>query len=501
MSRPARVLVVGGGISGLAAAYRLTRLAPAAAVTIVESDRRLGGKILTERRDGFVIEGGPDSFLSSKPGALELCRELGLEDRLRGTRDETRRTFVLRRGRLLEIPEGLSGLVPTRLGPLLRSPLFSLPGKLRMGLELLLPPRRGGEDEALAAFITRRLGREAYERLIEPLMAGIYAGDGARLSLEATFPQLRDLERLHGGLLRGLLRRGPAAAMSDAGPAGTPSGGPRARGPQAAARPAPLPPFLTLAGGLEDLVWTLSSRLAEAEIRLGAGAEELQRSPGGYTLRLGGGETLTADAVILAAPAHVSAGLTERLDPELGAALRAIPHVSTATVTLAWPRGGVPHPLDGYGYIVPRAEGRPVLACTWTSSKFPHRAPEGQALIRVFIGRDAGSATAPVDSLGDEDLLRLARDEVRDILGIGAPPALARLFRWPQGMPQYTLGHTQRLAAMEARLARLPGLSMAGNFLRGVGLPDCIRSGEAAAARAAGHLESAQPARHATGRS
>lgn len=476
--------MIGGGIAGLAAAYRLTRIAPGTSLTLVDSARRLGGKILTERRDGFVIEGGPDSFLSIKPGALELCLELGLEERLRGTEPETRRTFVSRRGRLFEIPEGLSGLVPSRLGPILRSRLFSPLGKARIGLEALLPPRRPEGDESLASFVTRRLGREAYERLLEPLMAGIYAGDGHSLSLQATFPQLRDLERLHGGIWRGLRARGGTGpgAVADAPDPGL--------GHRSVAAGGRWPAFLTLAGGLEDLVWALSSRLADAEVRLGCAAERLQRTPQGFSLRLAGGETLAAGAVVLAVPAPDGASLLSDLDADLAAGLRAIPHLSTATVALAWPQAQVRRALDGYGYIVPRSEGRAALACTWTSSKFPHRAPQGQTLIRVFIGR-AGDAGGPdLDRLQDEEIAALARAEAGGVLGVTAPPALARVFRWPAGMPQYNLGHPERVAAIEARLARHPGLFLAGNALRGVGLPDCIRSGEAAAAGAAAHLGS-----------
>jgi oxygen-dependent protoporphyrinogen oxidase len=461
---------VGGGITGLAAAYRLRRTAPWAAVTLLESERRLGGKIVTENAGGFLVEGGPDSFLSSKPGALELCRELGLERRLCGTLPGARRAYVLRRGRLHPIPGGISGLVPSRLGPLLRSRLFSPFGKARMGLELLLPPRRGGPDESLASFVRRRLGREAYERLVEPLMAGIYAGDGERLSLQATFPQLGEMERRSGGVLRGLLRRQPA--------------GPGSAGAS---------PFLTLEGGLGELVSALEDRLEGVDVRLGEEAVRLERAPGGWRVHLRGGEPLESGAVLLAAPAFACAGLLEAIDPDLARELHAIPHASTATVTLAWPLSDLPRPLDGTGYIVPRAEGRAVLACSWSSSKFPHRAPEGWATIRVFVGRAGDQGAPDAAALDDGALWSLARREAQEVLGVTAAPAMERAFRWPRGMPQYTLGHIERLAAIERRLSSLPGLALAGNAYRGVGIPDCIRSGEEAAGRLHRWLERLRP--------
>jgi oxygen-dependent protoporphyrinogen oxidase len=487
--------VVGGGIAGLTAAHRLQQLAPSAPLALFESEPRLGGKILTESLDGFVIEGGPDSFLSYKPGALELCRELGLEGRLRGPEESLRRTYVARGGRLHEIPEGLTGLVPSRLAPLARSSLLSLRGKARLALEALVPPRCGAEDESLAAFLTRRLGREAYEYLVEPLMAGIFAGDGAQLSLQATFPQLREMEVRHGSLLRALRaarRAGISAAAGAAAGEVAPAGGaPRSGTP---ARP---PAFLTLEGGLGELVEALRQRLSRVQLRLGAPVERVSRAEVGYRIETGGalkGEATRADAVILASPAHATAGLVEGLDPELARLLRGIPHVSTATVSLAFPARSLPRPLAGHGYIVPRAEGGPVLACTWTSSKFPHRAPSGSALIRLFIGRAGDDAAAEQDpSL----LVDLARRELRRTLGIEAPPSLARVYRWPAGMPQYTLGHLRCLEEIRRRLQALPGLFLAGNAYRGVGIPDCIRSGEEAAAAAAAWLGAAGSRREA----
>ena len=460
-----RVLIVGGGITGLAAAHRLTRETRAATVTLIESEARLGGKIVTERAGGFLLEGGPDSFLSAKPRGLGLCRELGLAERLHGANERLRRTYVLRGGELFDLPEGLSGLVPSRLEPIARSALLSPWGKLRLAGEYFVKPRPVGGDESVASFVRRRLGDEAYARLIEPLLSGIFAGDGEQLSLAATFPQLRQTELDHGGLMKGMLAaRRPA-------PASQKNGKPK------------LPAFLTAPGGMGELVEALETRLAGVEILRGVSVSALEAAETGYRLRLSSGETREAEAVILATPGYVTAELVAGLDAPLAEALRSIPYSSTATVYLAYAEENLPRRLNGYGYIIPRAEGRPILACTWTSSKFPNRAPEGFGLIRVFIGR-AGQP----DVLAQDDaaLVALARAELAGTLGIQAPPAFQRVFRWPRAMPQYILGHLERLAAIEQRLAGLPGLFVAGNAYRGVGLPDCIASGEAAAERAAG---------------
>jgi oxygen-dependent protoporphyrinogen oxidase len=463
-----RTVIVGGGIAGLAAAYRLMQAVPDLAIRLIESDSRLGGKIVTDRVDGFVIEGGPDTFLSHKPRGLGLCRELGLEDRLHGTNEKIRRTYVMHGNKLHELPEGLTGLIPSRFGPMAKTGLISPLGKLRMGLDYVIPPRSVNGDESLAAFVERRLGRELYDRLIEPLMSGIYAGDGEQLSLAATFPQLRQTELEHGGLIKGML------AAKQKAPA------PRATGVKKWAA------FLTPTTGLAEIVEALEAKLRDVDVQLGRRVARVEAASPGYNVILENGQTLHADAIIFATPAFATADLISQLDPQLAATLRAIPYVSTATVSVAYPLSDIPRPLDGYGYIIPRAEGRAILACTWTSTKFPHRAPEGFGLIRAFIGR-AGQERA-LDGT-DDDLIKLVRDELRRSLGITTPPLLHRVFRWPKAMPQYTLGHLDRLAMIDGRLAAHPGLFVAGNAYRGIGIPDCIASGEAAAEAALKFLQ------------
>jgi oxygen-dependent protoporphyrinogen oxidase len=462
------ILVIGGGIAGLAAAYFLQKQARQAGLaihlTMLEASEQWGGKISTERVDGYVIEGGPDTFLATKPWGAALCRELGLGERLHGTNPQQKSTYVLRRDRLHPLPDGLTMMIPTRVGPMLRTDLLSWPQKARMGLDFVLPPRPRNGDESLGEFVSRRLGRAAYENLIEPLMSGIYAGDGDRLSLDATFPYLRELELEYGGLARGALAMRKKMAAS--------------RGSAPGSRSA----FLTPTSGLMEMVEALVAHLAAggAELRLGSPVQRLSRTGSLYQAYLADGSSLAAQGVILAAPAYAAGDLVRELDPALAVELSAIPYTSTATVSLAYTQADLPRPLDGYGYVIPRREGRRALACTWTSTKFPHRAPEGYALLRVFVGRAGQEDQIPWDEPG---LLALAREELALSLGITAEPVLSRVFRWERAMPQYNLGHPRRLERIEAALTNWPALALAGNGYRGIGIPDCIRSGELAATR------------------
>jgi oxygen-dependent protoporphyrinogen oxidase len=453
------VAIVGGGIAGLSAAYWLLRNRPSIEITLLESRRRLGGVIATEHCDGFVIEGGPDSFLARKTPGIALCRALGIEQDLVPAIPENRGSFVALDGALHALPEGLSGLIPMRIEAIEKSPLFSEGGKERFAREPDVPLREGNEDESLASFVERRFGSEAYSHLIEPLMAGIYAGDGRELSLGATFPQLRDLERKYGSVLRGL------AASSSAG-----SGGGERLG------------FLTPLRGMGEVVASLVTALRTVELRLGTEVREVQRRVSGFRLRLADGEHLDVDRVIAATPAHASAEILSGLDVDLAHELAGVPHVSTATVSLGFRREDVPSPLHGYGYIIPRISGSPVLACTWVSSKYPNRAPPECVLLRGFVGRRGQEEAAGLES---EELVTLLREELRLRLGIEAEPTLERVYHWPKAMPQYVLGHPERIAGIETLCRRQEGLELAGNAYQGIGVPDCIASGEKAATQAA----------------
>jgi oxygen-dependent protoporphyrinogen oxidase len=443
-----RVVVVGGGIAGLAAARRLEAIVPDAEMTLVERESMLGGKLRTEHVDGFVVEAAPDSFLSRKERGIGLCAELGLEAELIGRRPEHRRSFVRRGDELHQLPEGLTGMIPTSLEALETTELLSPEGKARFAAEVDVPARHGREDESIGAFVSRRFGREAYEALVEPLMTGIYGGDGDLLSLQATFPQLRVLELEHGSLLRGL----SAPPASD------------------------LPPFVTLRDGMSALVRALRDSFERTRIEVGRAAIRVTRRDGRFAVELDDGDSVGADGLVIATPAFVTADLVADLDPELAAAHAGIPYASSVVVTLGFSRADVV-PLDGYGYVVPRADGNDVLACTWSSQKWDGRAPDDGVLLRVYAGRFGGH---DVTADADAELIALARGEIA-FLGVSAEPLLAHVHRWPRGMPQYVLGHPELLARIDDSLAVHPGLAVAGAAYRGVGIPDCIQSGELAA--------------------
>lgn len=461
------VVIVGGGVSGLAAAYRLLRKRPELRVTVYEASERTGGIIRTECADGFTIEGGPDSLLSAKPQGVALSTELGLDARFQWPNEENRGSFLLRNGTLHPMPEGLTGLIPTELAPMVRTRLLSPLGKLRMALDFAKPPLRGDADETLQHFIERRLGGEAYHNLIEPLMAGIYSGDGAELSLAATFPQLRTAERLHGGLIKGVLAARRESRMRPVG--------------QLVRRG-----FVTFQSGMHELPDTLAQRIAElgGTICLGHRVERVSRDvEGPFTLTVqgpAGTECVHADALIVAAPAKASATLLADIAPDAGAAMGQIPQVSTALIVLGYREGpGAPAP-KGFGYLVPRAARRPVKAMTWLSAKWANRAPEGHFLVRAFLGRAGEQA---ILDQPDEVLIRLAREEMREVSGVSAKPVLARVYRAVDAQPQFTLGHLGRVERIETAVARVPGLAVAGNMFRGVGIPDSIGTAEQAAGR------------------
>jgi len=474
-----RIIVIGGGIAGLSAAYYAKKNIPDATIIVVESDSRWGGKITTDRvsfEDGqFIIEGGPDTFLASKPWGVALCKELGLSERLNGTNPNQKNTYVLNKGKLLPLPDGLAMMIPTNVEAILKTRLVSWVGKARMGFDFVQPAKAVNGDESLGTFVSRRLGREVYENLIEPLMSGIYAGDGDQLSLASTFPYLRDLETKYGSLARGALKM---RAQSN---------GKAVQGSRSA--------FLTPTTGLAEIVEALVKHLQsnDVSLRLNKSVSQISKIDSRYIVKLEDDSSFEFDSVILATPAYVSGTLLASLDPELASTLKSIPYASTATVSLAYRQSDLPRPLDGYGYVIPRREGRKALACTWTSTKFPHRAPEGYALIRVFVGR-AGQDIP----WSENELLELAHEELKFTLGITAEPLLSRDFMWDKAMPQYNLGHPEILKRIDVALENLPGLALAGNGYRGIGIPDCIHSGELAVERvlkfSRSNVETFQPA-------
>jgi len=460
------VVVVGGGIAGLAATLALHE--SGRDVVLLEAGSRLGGVIRTETTGGFVVEAGPDAILAQKPEGLALCRTLGLGDRLVPTNPALRTVFVLHQGRLHPLPEGMMLAVPTRVLPFLRSRLFSWPGKLRMGMDLVLPVRERDEDESIASLLRRRFGEEAVERLGEPLMAGIHAGDPEQLSIQATFPRFVELERRHHSLIRGMWASRP-------------------RGP-AATRPA----FYSLTGGLGEMVEALRCRLPAHAVRLGARVKGLRREAGRFAVKLADGSLLTTESVILAVPAPAAAPLLAEMSPEAGLLLQTVPFASSATVALGYRREDVAHPLDGYGMLVPRGEGLRTSACSFVSSKFPGRAPEGHVLLRAFLG---GARDADLLELPDVELAALARREMQGILGLRGAPVLERVYRWPRATPQMTVGHLERMERLDRIVDGLPGLFLTGAGLHGTGLPDAIADGGRAARAAAGYVVAVPPSR------
>lgn len=461
---PKRVAIVGGGIAGLATAFWLQEKAAEAGVpvacTVIEAGRDWGGKIATHRAGELLIEAGPDSFLSQKHWALDLCAKLGLSDQLINTNELGHKAFVYSRGRLRELPEGLVAIVPTRLGPFLRSGLLSWPGVARMALDLVLPGRFNAADESVASFFRRRLGTEAFERVVEPLMAGIYAGDAEQMSLRATFPQFIEAERRHGSLIRGLLagRKGVSAA--------------------------PVPgrtTFVTLKGGLGELVRTLVAKVGAAGATLLPGqpvvalrAPSVRSKVWTYEVVLKDASVVTADAVVLATPAYVTAEFLRPISLAVSKLLEEIPYASTATIALAYGSQDLGPHVRGFGFIVPRVEGRDLLAATWTSLKWPHRAPPSQTLVRCYVG---GAGREDLLKADDGTIVRRVREDLRHIAGITAEPTYVEVNRWERGMPQYVLGHRNRLDRIQAALSNFQGLYFTGAAYRGVGVPDCIRDG------------------------
>jgi oxygen-dependent protoporphyrinogen oxidase len=472
---PLRVVVVGGGIAGLSAAHRLVELAGDAQrpldLVVLEASDRLGGTIRTEQSDGFLLEGGPDSFISEKPWALALAERIGLGARLCRTNDRFRRTYVVRGGRLRPLPEGFLLMAPTRAWPVLASDVFSWGGKLRLGLDLVLPRRAQPGDESLGSFVRRRLGRQALERVVQPLVGGIYTADPDRLSLAATMPRFLALEQEHRSLILGL-RRG------------------RRRGEAHHASGARWSLFVTLAGGMAELVTALVARLPAGAVRRGTTATVVAPAPSGWRIQLADGAPLEAHGVVLAGPAPAMGPLVAEVDPTLRQLLDGIRYASSATIALAYPRAAIRHPLDGFGFVVPRVEGRRILACTFSSVKYPGRAPEGLALLRIFAG---GALQAELLQQEDRALLDLAKADVAPLLGITGDPILSRVWRHLRAMPQYDVGHLDRVAAIEARLHALPGLAVAGAAYRGVGIADCVHSGESAAERLHASLKTGPP--------
>jgi oxygen-dependent protoporphyrinogen oxidase len=468
------LVIVGAGIAGLAAAYEFRHRQ--FTVAVVERRPRPGGLILTERIGDYLIDAGPDSFLTLKPAALELCRELGLSERLISTRPP-RTAFVLRGGRLVAIPEGSVLGFPLSPRAILSNPLFSIAGRIRVALEPFVRPRRpDAGDESIGAFIRRRFGHEASAVIGHALLAGIHAGDADRLSVRALFPRLVEAEAEHGSVLRAFRRGCQGSARPQvSGIHGTP----RANNDT----------FRALAGGTGELVTRLVEAL-DASLRYGAGVRDVALAPVGarphYQITMDDGERIEARALMLAVPMFEIAQLMRSFDPTLAEQCAEIAYASSATVVLAYPRAAVRHALNGTGFVVPPDERCEILAATWVSSKWAGRAPADRVLLRAFVGGARREAQMQLD---DEALAQLAQRELASILGIASSPEFAKVYRWERGTPQYAVGHLERVEAIDARTARWPGLFLTGSGLRGIGIPDTIADARATARHAAAFLE------------
>jgi protoporphyrinogen/coproporphyrinogen III oxidase len=476
---PRRVAIIGGGISGLAAAHRLIELDPAAQITLFEASGRVGGVLQTNRRDGWLIERSADMFTTREPWALDLCRRIGIENELIETDTRYRRAFVVHRGRLIPVPDGFTLMSPAKVWPILKTPLLSPLGKLRMGLECLIPPRRDTSDESLESFVVRRFGREAFDRLIQPLIGGIYTADPAKLSMAATLPQFLEMEKAHGSLIRAMQSQRSEVT------------GQRSDGTSSGAR---YGMFLAPRGGMQRLVEAIAARLPAGCIRLNSSVEMIERcrerppwrseeaaNDVAWRIQLPGESAPEYfDDLIVASPGAVSSRLLKSVDEDLASLIGQIPHAGCSVAVLGVRRDQIRHPLDGFGFVVPRIESRRIIAGSLASIKFPGRAPEGKVLLRVFVG---GALQPELGQLPDAEIQQLVREELADLIGFSGEPEFSDIVRWQCMMPQYHIGHLDRVAKIEQRAAAIPHFALAGNAYRGVGIPFCIHSGEQAAER------------------
>ena len=473
MSR--RVIVIGAGIAGLAAAHRAVELSNERAleldILLLESSPRLGGSIATERIGHFLVEAGPDSFISEKPSALLLCERLGLTSRLVSTQSAYQKIYIVHGGTLERLPEGFFLLAPTRLWPFVRSPLFSWAGKMRMASELFVPRGEMNGDESLGAFVRRRFGVEALERVAQPLVGGIYASDPDRLSLAATMPRFKAMERQRRSVILAMWSEQRHRARSHEAGSG-----------------ARWSLFVTLRGGMQELVDRLANRLPDGAIRSNAAVTGLLRDDEKHNWRvtIGNRETLAADGVILATPAYQAGAMIASLAGDAANELKKIGYASTATVSLAFRCADFPRRPDSFGFVVPAVERRKIMACTFSSLKYPGRAPEDHVLLRAFVG---GALQPELFDADDAKMEENVRAELASLLGVTAQPLFSRIWRHPNSMPQYQVGHQARIERIENSLSKFPTLALAGSAYHGVGIADCVRTGEEAAEQIVGYFK------------
>jgi len=463
-----RIAIIGGGISGLSAAYTIEQKRQSGTpveYVLFESSPRLGGVLVTDRVDGCLVEAGPDSFLTEKTWAADLCGKIGLGDQLIGSNDSERKTYIVVNGKLVVMPDGLMFMVPTKIMPTVFSPLFSVRTKLRMAAEWFHPPRKGSEDETVAQMVERHYGSEMVDLLADPLLSGVYGGEASQLSVRAVLPRFADMESKHGSLGRAMLGLRKEA-----------------RRKMGAATKVPTRPlFSSLKDGMQQMVDALAARLDVRALKTSAPVQSVIRQDNGWTV-CAGYKTDHFDAVIIATPAHAASDVLQSADENLSRDLGEIKYSSSVTVTLAYDekvRRSLP---PGFGFLVPRSAGHRMLAATFVHNKFPHRAPENRALVRCFLG---GARDEQILESSEKEILQIVRSELQQIVGIAlqAEPLFARVYKWKSAMAQYSVGHLERLQRIESLSRKLPGLALAGNGYYGIGVPDCVRSGAEAAGK------------------
>ena len=457
-----RIAIIGGGISGLSAAFALEQKRATGVpleYTLFESSSRLGGVLLTERMDGCLIEAGPDSFLTEKPWAIDLCRQIGLADQLIGSNDAQRKTYILVKGKLVVIPDGLMFMVPTKVLPTIFSRLFSLRTKLLMAREWFHVASKAASDETVASFVERHYGPEIVDRLVDPLLSGIYGGAASELSVRAVLPRFAEMEANHGSLGRAMLSARDKTRQPPHDP--------------------PRPLFTSLKDGMQQLVDAVVARLSPAALRINTPVLEIRRGQADWFVSADA-QSDTFDGVIVAVPTRAAAPLLRSCSPALRAELGGIHYSSSVTLTLGYDHNVRSSLPPAFGFLVPRSEAKRVLAATFVHNKFPYRAPDDRALIRCFLG---GTRDEEILQSSDEEILRIVREELRQIIGVGAEPLFTRVFKWKRAMAQYNVGHLERLERIERMRQELPGLALAGNGYRGIGVPDCVRSGTDAASQ------------------
>jgi oxygen-dependent protoporphyrinogen oxidase len=477
-----KVVVIGGGVAGLGAAYKIRRAAAEGhdvSVTLLEKDDRLGGKIASELTDdGFIVDGGPDCFLTEKPAVHRIAKLTGIEDDKMPTDESRKKTWILRRGKLHEMPDGVMMFAPTKFVPFATTGLFSWPGKIRAGMDLFIPRKErwpegdtaAQHDETLESFVLRRMGRDILDGIAEPLVGGVHASDPSQMSLAATFPRLLEMEQKFGSMIGGFVdARRKVAAMKKKYP------------PKPGAKPRTF--FTSFARGMQELTETMADAVGRENIRTGVAVTGLERVGDGWVVTLSDGERLEADAVVVATESWAASKLMDGVDAEIKAALEAIPSSSSATVSMAFDTEDIGFDLNAFGVLCPIVEKRSLMAVTLSSTKWPGRAPAGKTLIRGFVG---GPRNQAIMEKSDDEIAKIVLDEMRDIINLKVEPKWYRVYRWTLGMPQYTLGHLDRVATIERRCADLPGLALGGGSYTGVGIPNCIESGERAVSKVLG---------------